>query len=85
MKAYIGAKVLKAEPCTRFVFYGAIVAGDPDGPGYRVQYPDGYVSWAPKATFEEAYRELSVHERALVAEGSGDGAATGSGSFSVGP
>lgn len=68
MKAYIGAKVIKAEPCTRHQFLGAIVAG-PDGPGYRVRYPDGYESWSPAATFEEAYRPLSVHERALVAEG----------------
>jgi hypothetical protein len=70
VKAYIGAKIIKAEPCTRVEFYGSIVAADPNNaPGYRVQYPDGYVSWSPKATFEEAYRELSVHERALVAEG----------------
>lgn len=68
MKAYIGAKVIKAEPRTRFEHYGAIVAGH-DAPGYRVVYPDGYESWSPKAAFEEAYRELSVHERALVAEG----------------
>ena len=25
--------------------------------GYRVQYEDGYLSWSPKAVFEEAYRE----------------------------
>lgn len=24
-------------------------------PGYSVKYPDGYVSWSPKATFEGAY------------------------------
>lgn len=65
MKAYIGTKVIKAEPCSRYEFLGAIVAGT-DGPGYRVQYPDGYISWSPKATFEEAYRELSENERALV-------------------
>lgn len=29
---------------------------DKDGePGYAVKYPDGYVSWSPKATFESAY------------------------------
>lgn len=69
MKAYIGAKVIKAEPCTRHQHLGKIVAGEPDADGYRVQYPDGYVSWSPKATFEQAYRELDIHERALVAEG----------------
>ena len=24
-------------------------------PGYGVKYADGYTSWSPKATFEEAY------------------------------
>ncbi len=68
MKAYIGAKVLRAEPCTRQEFL-ALAEGDllTTEPGYRVIYPDGYASWSPKATFEEAYRELSLNERALVA------------------
>lgn len=30
----------------------------PDEDGYKVTYPDGYVSWCPKAQFEEAGREL---------------------------
>lgn len=68
MKAYIGAKVIKAEPCTEAAS-GRAVPIDQDQDGYRVVYPDGYVSWSPKATFEEAYRELSVHERALVGAG----------------
>lgn len=63
MKAYIGAKVLKAEPCTR----GEFLANDSADEGYRVQYPDGYVSWSPKATFEQAYRALDIHERAFIA------------------
>lgn len=25
------------------------------GHGYSVKYPDGYISWSPKETFEEAY------------------------------
>jgi hypothetical protein len=69
VKAYIGAKVIKAEPCSKQEHLGRIVAGAPDEAGYRVVYPDGYVSWSPRATFEQAYRELDVHERALVAEG----------------
>jgi hypothetical protein len=57
MKAYIGAKIILAEPQERAV----------DGkPGYRVVYPDGYESWSPAATFEQAYREISADERALV-------------------
>lgn len=45
MEQYIGTKIIHAEPQSR------------DGKeGYRVLYPDGYVSWSPKAAFEEAYR-----------------------------
>lgn len=31
-------------------------------PGYAVKYPDGYVSWSPKETFEKAYRELDCKD-----------------------
>ena len=34
-------------------------------PGYAVKYQDGYVSWAPKAVFEEAYRASEGDEQAL--------------------
>lgn len=68
MKAYIGAKVINAEPESRTI-NGLGDQAPFIQEGYRVVYPDGYVSWSPKRTFEEAYRELSVHERALVAEG----------------
>ena len=27
-----------------------------------VKYPDGYVSWSPKETFEKAYRELDCQD-----------------------
>ena len=41
MENYIGVKIVKAEPQEK------------NGrPGYRVKYPDGYVSWSPKETFE---------------------------------
>lgn len=41
---YIGTKQIEAWP------------EEKDGrPGYAVQYPDGYLSWSPKATFEQAY------------------------------
>lgn len=56
---YIGAKIIQAEPQDR------------EGkPGYKVTYPDGYVSWSPKATFEEAYRRVSPGEARLIAFGS---------------
>ena len=28
--------------------------------GYKVYYPDGYVSWSPKETFEKAYHEVDM-------------------------
>ena len=47
LENYIGVKVIKAEPQEK------------DGkPGYKARYPDGYVSWSPKKTFEKAYRKL---------------------------
>ena len=47
MENYIGVKIVKAEPQEK------------NGvPGYRVKYPDGFVSWSPKATFEKAYLKL---------------------------
>ena len=43
-KPYIGVKRIEAYP------------EDRDGQqGYAVIYPDGYVSWSPKAVFEAAY------------------------------
>ena len=43
MKAYIGTKIVRAEPV-------ASLDGGEDG--YKVVYADGYESWSPKATFE---------------------------------
>ena len=52
MKNYIGAKIIKAEP-----------KADIDGvEGYKVIYPDGYISWSPKETFENANREITEAE-----------------------
>lgn len=51
MENYIGVKIVKAEP------------EEKDGiSGYRVKYPDGYVSWSPKETFEKAYRKLDCKD-----------------------
>jgi hypothetical protein len=55
MKAYIGTKIIQAEPAEK------------DGqPGYRVRYRDGYESWSPKAEFEHAYREVTPEEADLI-------------------
>lgn len=52
MDHYIGVKIIEAEPCPAWKDMGEHKAGDP---GYKVRYPDGYVSWSPKDVFEEAY------------------------------
>lgn len=55
MDYYIGAKIVSAEPQVK------------DGKnGYKVVYPDGYISWSPKDVFEEAYRLVSVKEIDLI-------------------
>ena len=57
-KAYIGAKIVQAEP-----------KKDIGGrEGYKVIYPDGYISWSPKGVFEQAYREVSRGEAELLTE-----------------
>jgi hypothetical protein len=61
MKAYIGTKVVQAEPEER-----------PQGleqkmePGYKVVYEDGYESWSPKEIFERCYREVTDSEAELI-------------------
>lgn len=54
MQRYIGTKIIHAEPESRPMSDGS--NGEVDG--YKVVYPDGYTSWSPKATFEEAYRPV---------------------------
>ncbi len=68
---YIGTKLIRAEPMTRQAyndFRGWTLPADENGAdeGYLVEYLDGgkpnvpthegYVSWSPKAQFENAYR-----------------------------
>ncbi len=70
---YIGTKLIRAEPMTRQAyndFRGWTLPADEDGDdeGYLVEYLDGgkpnvpthegYVSWSPKAQFEQAYRRV---------------------------
>ena len=62
MYRYVGTKILWAEPMTRGEynkFRGWQIPADenPDDAGYKVVYPDAYVSWAPAKAFEEAYRK----------------------------
>ena len=86
MKQYIGTKLIEAEPAYRCTDgSGKVVITPhpeeafPNYPsiedGYRVRYPDGYVSWSPKAVFEEAYRPTTGMSfgRALEAAKNGHG------------
>lgn len=55
MKTYIGCKIIKAEPQKK------------DGKdGYKVIYPDNYISWSPRDVFENAYREILPEEIGLI-------------------
>jgi hypothetical protein len=63
VKKYIGFKMIKAEPITRGdynKFRGWKIPADenPNDEGYKVVYPDGYVSWSPKEVFEKAYMQI---------------------------
>lgn len=70
MKEYIGFKIINAKPMTRAEYNtlrGWEVPADekPDDAGYLVEYTNGgnanhpgfngYISWNPKAVFEQAY------------------------------
>jgi len=65
----IGVKLIRAIPMGLTTFnkrYNNIVPSTPGEAGYRVTYPDGYISWAPKKVFEEAYRRLTDKERIFI-------------------
>ena len=50
MVRYIGTKLIEAIPAQK------------DGEdGYKVVYPDGYISWSPTDVFERAYLPLSIN------------------------
>jgi hypothetical protein len=68
---YVGTKVVRAEPMNRLQYNtlrGWLVPTDenPQDSGYLVEYMDGglpnvpgyngYISWSPKAVFEESYK-----------------------------
>ncbi|MCP4104344.1 MAG: hypothetical protein GY749_02230 [Desulfobacteraceae bacterium] len=70
IKTYIGAKIIKAEPMDRCSFLKSEKKQDTTGmetePGYKVVYPDNYISWSPKAVFETAYRVITDDEKTLM-------------------
>ena len=67
---YIGAKIITACPMDEHTFLREFkqggVIGDENRHGYKVTYPDKYVSWSPKNVFEIAYREVTFGEMALM-------------------
>lgn len=69
-KLYIGAKLILAHEMDECSFLknvkGEDVTNRETRPGYKVTYPDGYVSWSPKEVFEVAYREVTKSEIELV-------------------
>ena len=75
MRAYIGAKIIMAEPMDEITFGRQFRKTTPDEnqetrPGYHVQYsnPDGttYDSWSPRDVFERAYRPIEKGEAAQI-------------------
>lgn len=55
MKNYISVKKVKAEQCKAWKDFKGHKEGDE---GYKIYYPDGYISWCPKDIFEAQYLEL---------------------------
>lgn len=74
MKQYIGTKIIEAAPAIRKggkvydLTWPIPKSMEPEEPGYRVRYPDGYESWSPKDVFEEAYRPTEAMSFGLAIE-----------------
>ena len=62
MTNHIGFKMIEAEPMSECTFLSEVkgqdVSNREDRHGYKVVYPDGYVSWSPKDVFEKAYMQV---------------------------
>lgn len=56
MDNYISVKKIKAEPCKAWKTMGEHQIGVD---GYKIYYPDGYVSWCPKDVFEQQYLKIA--------------------------
>lgn len=79
MKQYIGTKIIEAAPAIRKggkvydLTWPIPKSMEPEEPGYRVRYPDGYESWSPKDVFEEAYRPTDAMSFGLAIEAAKNG------------
>lgn len=77
-KTYIGTKMVEAEPMTRGdynIYRGWQIPADenPADEGYLITGNDGYVTWSPKAVFEESYRESNCMTFGLAIEAMKEG------------
>lgn len=67
MEVYIGTKIIEAAPAVRKggkvydLTWPIPRSMEPEEPGYRVRYPDGYESWSPKDVFERAYLPVTIN------------------------
>lgn len=65
MKKYIGTKTIMAKPMAKSeaekVLNCSLADAKGGEDGYLVEYPDGYKSWSPKETFEEAYKVADTY------------------------
>jgi hypothetical protein len=71
IRKYIATKIVSAFPARSGAVAeekGIPFTGDPNEPGYRVTYPDGYVSWCPKDIFEAANRPCDAMNFGLALE-----------------
>ena len=58
MNKYIGFKMVEAEPQIKVATPEEYKKGILGTEGYKVKYPDGYLSWSPKEVFEKAYMQV---------------------------
>lgn len=60
MKKYIGTKTIMAKPMAKSeaekVLNRSLADATGGDDGYLIEYSDGYKSWSPKETFENAYK-----------------------------
>jgi hypothetical protein len=52
-------EIAPGETTTKPVDASVFVRGRPEPGDYLVAYADGYVSWSPKAAFEDGYRPVA--------------------------
>ena len=71
-RAYVGSKIILGISMDRHTFLKQVKGVKQTGlteenqAGYRVTYPDGYVSWSPVKVFESAYRVITAPEKDLL-------------------